>query len=180
MAALLAHHSRDSFESGSADALRSPSSGTCSHHLGCKSGIGNTQRGHQRASHSPSRCTTYHTLSSQPSHERDTTKMTTPPPIFFVQSYLRFQGAKFVSCFDANCYIHITRKLDTHDAARGQTSLPLNSSAALSTALVAVLTTLLPRMLVISIETDGLFSPSEQKKLATHAPESGTGGHPII
>ncbi|KAJ7809680.1 hypothetical protein B0H13DRAFT_2478506 [Mycena leptocephala] len=27
---------------------------------------------------------------------------------------------KFTARFDANCYIHITRKLDTHDVARGR------------------------------------------------------------
>ena len=94
---------------------------------------------------------------------QDTTKTSTPPPIFSAQSYLRYQGAKFVSCFDSNCYIHITRKLDTHDVVRGRTSLPLDSSAAQSTALAAVLTTRPPRPLVISIETDSLFTPNEQK-----------------
>jgi homoserine O-acetyltransferase len=35
-----------------------------------------------------------------------------------------------------------------------------------------VLATLPPRALVISIETDGLFTPSEQKELATHIPDA--------
>src|SRR4051794_35464692 len=34
---------------------------------------------------------------------------------FSAQSYLRYQGNKFIGRFDANCYIAITRKLDTHD-----------------------------------------------------------------
>ena len=34
--------------------------------------------------------------------------------IYSAQSYLRYQGEKFVSRFDANCYIAITRKLDSH------------------------------------------------------------------
>ncbi|KAJ3493471.1 hypothetical protein NLJ89_g11010 [Agrocybe chaxingu] len=42
------------------------------------------------------------------------------PPIFSAQSYLRYQGDKFTARFDANCYIHITRKLDSHDVARGR------------------------------------------------------------
>lgn len=95
------------------------------------------------------------------------------PPIFSAQSYLRYQGAKFVARFDANCYIHITRKLDTHDVARGRTVFPENSSStAQATALAAVLATLPRRALVISIETDGLFTPNEQKELATHIPEA--------
>ncbi|CAO1628369.1 unnamed protein product [Sympodiomycopsis kandeliae] len=40
--------------------------------------------------------------------------------IFSAQSYLRYQGDKFVKRFDANCYVHLTRKMDTHDLARGR------------------------------------------------------------
>ncbi|KAG6818938.1 hypothetical protein H0H93_016987 [Arthromyces matolae] len=41
-------------------------------------------------------------------------------PIFSAQSYLRYQGQKFISRFDANCFIHITHKMDTHDISRGR------------------------------------------------------------
>ncbi|KAG1746914.1 Alpha/Beta hydrolase protein [Suillus lakei] len=97
-----------------------------------------------------------------------------PPPPFSVQSYLRYQGAKFVARFDANCYIHITRKLDTHDVARGRISTTEDppSPTAQSTNLAAVIATLPSRALVISVETDGLFTPSEQKELATHIPDA--------
>lgn len=37
---------------------------------------------------------------------------------FSAQSYLRYQGSKFVKRFDPNCYIAMTRKLDTHDVSR--------------------------------------------------------------
>ncbi|RMZ67928.1 homoserine o-acetyltransferase [Pyrenophora seminiperda CCB06] len=40
------------------------------------------------------------------------------PHYFSAQSYLRYQGEKFIKRFDANCYIAITRKLDTHDVSR--------------------------------------------------------------
>ncbi|CAO1613204.1 unnamed protein product [Jaminaea pallidilutea] len=40
--------------------------------------------------------------------------------VFSAQSYLRYQGDKFVKRFDANCYVHLTRKMDTHDLARGR------------------------------------------------------------
>lgn len=49
---------------------------------------------------------------------RGTTARATP--IFSAQSYLRYQGDKFVRRFDANCYVHLTRKMDTHDLARGR------------------------------------------------------------
>jgi len=89
------------------------------------------------------------------------------PQIFSAQSYLRYQGEKFISRFDANCYIHITRKLDTHDITRGR--IPSSSSSSNiseSEALKLILAKLPPRALVISIATDGLFTPSEQLEIA--------------
>jgi homoserine O-acetyltransferase len=97
------------------------------------------------------------------------------PPIFSAQSYLRYQGDKFIARFDANCYIHITRKLDTHDVARGRVSLGPTTDGvdAEGDALLArTLALLPPRALVISIQSDGLFTPPEQTLLATHIPES--------
>jgi len=104
------------------------------------------------------------------------------PPIFSAQSYLRYQGDKFVARFDANCYIHITRKLDTHDITRGRRPTSADSSQTkdgggdqtLKTeeAVAEVLRTLPPRALVIGIETDGLFTPSEQKLIASHVPDA--------
>ena len=81
------------------------------------------------------------------------------PPIFSAQSYLRYQGEKFIKRFDANCYIHITRKLDTHDIARDR-----------EYSLQGALARLPPRALVISIATDGLFTPGEQKEIANGIP----------
>ncbi|GAA6002633.1 hypothetical protein JCM10207_007603 [Rhodosporidiobolus poonsookiae] len=81
-----------------------------------------------------------------------------PPPIFSAQSYLRYQGDKFVSRFDANCYIHLTRKMDAHDVARGRPADPAPLS-------------LVPEgALVIAISTDGLFTLSEQRELAASLP----------
>ncbi|KAG6849955.1 hypothetical protein C0991_010902, partial [Blastosporella zonata] len=45
-------------------------------------------------------------------------------PIFSAQSYLRYQGQKFIARFDANCFIHITHKMDTHDISRGRPAPP--------------------------------------------------------
>lgn len=91
-----------------------------------------------------------------------------PPPknIFSAQSYLRYQGDKFISRFDANCYIHITRKLDTHDVSRGRELEDEDENDALA----RVLSTVPPRALVISVATDGLFTPSEQREIAAHVP----------
>ncbi len=43
--------------------------------------------------------------------------------LFATQSYLRYQGEKFVRRFDANCYIVLTRLLDSHDLSRGRGNL---------------------------------------------------------
>ena len=91
-------------------------------------------------------------------------------PIFSAQSYLRYQGEKFTSRFDANCYIHITRKLDTHDIARNRTIDGIDETSPL--ALPKVLSTLPSHALVISIATDGLFTTSEQRELAAHIPHA--------
>jgi homoserine O-acetyltransferase len=98
------------------------------------------------------------------------------PQVFSAQSYLRYQGDKFTARFDANCYIHITRKMDTHDIARGRRRCAGGEPGVVeeneSQALARVLSTLPPRALVISIETDGLFTTTEQRELAAHIPQA--------
>ncbi|KAJ7747148.1 Alpha/Beta hydrolase protein [Mycena maculata] len=93
------------------------------------------------------------------------------PPVFSAQSYLRYQGQKFTARFDANCYIHITRKMDTHDVARNRDDGNGDGDGTDNAdALARVLATLPPRALVISVASDGLFTPSEQRELAAHIP----------
>lgn len=59
--------------------------------------------------------------------------------------------------FDSNCYIAITRKLDTHDVSRYRAE-----SIAEALALIEQPT------LVLGIESDGLFTFAEQEELARH------------
>ena len=111
------------------------------------------------------------------------------PQIFSAQSYLRYQGDKFVKRFDANCYIHLTRKMDAHDVAKNrwgwvpgpggarQVGVAPTSEEEEDDALARVLATLStgdsgPAVLVVSIESDGLFAPPEQKLLHTLIPHS--------
>ncbi|KAJ6464873.1 homoserine O-acetyltransferase [Mycena sanguinolenta] len=99
-------------------------------------------------------------------------------PYYQTQSYLRANGASFADIFDANCYLHIIRKMDTHDIARGRVplSLPVPGSRApdaeADAALIALLATLPPRPLIISISSDILCPPHEQELLARGIPEA--------
>lgn len=80
---------------------------------------------------------------------------------FTAQSYLRYQGERFVNRFDANCYISITRKLDTHDVSRGRTA-----------SVVEALELIEQPVLVIGIPSDGLFTFSEQEFMHEHIKNS--------
>ncbi|RUS17054.1 homoserine O-acetyltransferase [Endogone sp. FLAS-F59071] len=155
MAALLTYRSRNSFESrfGRKSAPRSPTilrPGTPSeaavliHNDGHKKSAVFNDRG----------------ASNPQSSDEDLTISAPTPLIFSAQSYLRYQGDKFVGRFDANCYIAITRKMDVHDIARGRGEFG------------AVLKGFVQPALVIGIESDGLFTISEQYELAEHLPNS--------
>ncbi|OMJ18636.1 Homoserine O-acetyltransferase [Smittium culicis] len=81
--------------------------------------------------------------------------------IFSAQSYLRYQGDKFTKRFDANCYVALSKKLDTHDLGRDR-----NESYFCS------LNNIKQPALIVGIETDGLFTFGEQIELATHIPNA--------
>lgn len=85
---------------------------------------------------------------------------------FSAQSYLRYQGDKFVRRFDSNCYISMTRKLDTHDVSRHRIAAGTINPAAAALSLIKQPT------LVIGIESDGLFTFAEQQEMAAAIPNS--------
>lgn len=75
---------------------------------------------------------------------------------FPLESYLAYQGAKFVERFDANSYLHITYATDTFDLETEYGSLEKafkNTNA---------------KFLNITLSTDWLFPPHESRKI-THA-----------
>ncbi|WPG98867.1 Hypothetical protein R9X50_00166500 [Acrodontium crateriforme] len=89
---------------------------------------------------------------------------------YSAQSYLRYQGQKFISRFDANCYIAITRKLDTHDVSINRT----DSDTSLTPAeqVKAALALIEQPTLILGIQSDGLFTYAEQQELAAAIPRA--------
>ncbi|OQR94858.1 homoserine O-acetyltransferase [Achlya hypogyna] len=80
---------------------------------------------------------------------------------FVVQSYLDYQGDKFLSRFDANAYVAVTRTMDTHDVGRGRGGLEpaLRQLGEIPVA-------------VVGIDSDVLYPLSEQKQLHSLIPGS--------
>ncbi|HZJ57877.1 MAG TPA: homoserine O-acetyltransferase [Clostridia bacterium] len=73
---------------------------------------------------------------------------------FEVESYLEYQGQSFVSRFDANSYLYITRAMDYYDAAdRGGGDLDKACKTAKA------------RFLLISFSSDWLYTPEQMKEL---------------
>lgn len=91
------------------------------------------------------------------------------PTYYSAQSYLRYQGEKFIKRFDANCYIAITRKLDTHDVARGRTD---TTGSPTPEEVRAALAMIKQPTLVLGIQSDGLFTYGEQQELAASIPNA--------
>ncbi len=73
---------------------------------------------------------------------------------FEVESYLRYQGEKFSSYFDANTYLRITKALDYFDPAADYGG---NLSAALARAQAA--------FLVVSFKSDWRFPPPRSREI---------------
>jgi homoserine O-acetyltransferase len=79
---------------------------------------------------------------------------------YAVESYLRHHGDKLVDRFDANCYVALTRQMDTHDVARGRGDY------------AEVLRGIEQPSLVVGIDSDVLYPLSEQEELAEHLPSA--------
>jgi homoserine O-acetyltransferase len=79
---------------------------------------------------------------------------------FQVQNYLRHQGEKFVRRFDANCYVTLTRVMDSHDLGRdrGGTEMALAGIKVPA--------------LIVGSSSDVLYVPEEQRELAAKLPRA--------
>jgi homoserine O-acetyltransferase len=82
------------------------------------------------------------------------------PMEFEAKSYLAYQAAKFLQRFDANCYIHLTAKMDSHNVTRGRSLTYPESDSPIPPCneyLRHVFRNVPARALVISVQTDVLF-----------------------
>jgi homoserine O-acetyltransferase len=80
---------------------------------------------------------------------------------FAVQGYLEAQAAKFVTAFDANCYLYLSRAMDRFDlGAHGDHETILRRAQ-------------LEEALVIGVESDLLFSIAEQRTVARSLDKAG-------
>jgi homoserine O-acetyltransferase/O-succinyltransferase len=73
---------------------------------------------------------------------------------FEIESYLRYQGAKFSEYFDANSYLLITKALDYFDPA-----------AAHGGSLVTALAPATAKFLIVSFTTDWRFAPERSREI---------------
>lgn len=79
---------------------------------------------------------------------------------FQVQSYLRYQGQKINRRFDANTYVRLTQAMNEHDVSRGRGDYE------------SVLGSIRQPALVVSVSSDILYPPAEQKTLADCLPNA--------
>jgi homoserine O-acetyltransferase len=97
---------------------------------------------------------------SQPSFEMRFGRRAQTEDLYAVESYLRYQGQVLVDRFDPATYVTLTKAMDTHDVSRGRGDFE------------EVLRSIRQPMLVVSIDSDVLYWPWEQREVATLAPNA--------
>ena len=95
---------------------------------------------------------------SFPSFEERFARRTQDADLFAVESYLRYQGRQLVDRFDPATYVTLTRAMDTHDVSRGRGDFE------------EVLRGVRQPTLVVSIDSDVLYWPAEQREIARLVP----------
>ncbi len=96
------------------------------------------------------------------------------PVKYAAQSYMQYQASKFLKRFDANCYIHLTTKMDTHDVTRDRLrdASCMDKGRPTVADLKQAFSEIPPKALVISVESDVLFRNEHQVQLADCLPEA--------
>ena len=77
-----------------------------------------------------------------------------------MEKYLHYQGQKFLSRFDALSYVKCTRQMESHDLGRGRGGIE------------RALSRMKMPALVVSVSSDALYPPSEQRELHAMLPNS--------
>lgn len=95
---------------------------------------------------------------SQPSFEERFGRRPQTEELFAVESYLRYQGLQLVDRFDPATYVTLTRAMDMHDVSRGRGDFD------------DVLRSIHQPTLVVSIDSDVLYWPWEQREVARLVP----------
>jgi homoserine O-acetyltransferase len=88
------------------------------------------------------------------SHNDPSTMKTRLDSKFEIETYLLYQGSKFVQRFDANSYIYLMRSIDLYDAGEGYSSLEESFKRAGSL-----------RVFVASFSSDWLYPSYQSKEL---------------
>ncbi|KAJ2517102.1 homoserine O- acetyltransferase [Coemansia sp. RSA 2049] len=159
MSALLTYRSRDSFESRFGRKMMTSGKVKVYQSVNLRDSEGQ-ETSSSSVSNSRNATEANSAISSGCSSPRASNDDRTASSIFSAQSYLRYQGDKFTKRFDANCYIAITRKMDSHDLGRERGGY------------ISTLKKMKQPALVVGIESDGLFTISEQYELAEHIPSA--------
>jgi homoserine O-acetyltransferase len=95
---------------------------------------------------------------SQPSFEMRFARRPQTEDLFAIESYLRYQGQQLVDRFDPATYVTLTKAMDTHDVSRGRGDFE------------EVLRSIRQPTLVVSIDSDVLYWPWEQREVASLVP----------
>jgi homoserine O-acetyltransferase len=93
-------------------------------------------------------------------------------PRYSAQSYLQYQADKFLNRFDANCYLHLLKKMNTHDITRGRHGSEGPDQTPTNESLKSSLSTLPKGTTVIGVQTDLLFPLQQQIQLAQCLPDA--------
>jgi homoserine O-acetyltransferase len=97
---------------------------------------------------------------SQPSFEQRFGRRPQTEDVYAVESYLRYQGRLLVDRFDPATYVTLTRAMDTHDVSRARGDYD------------EVLRSIRQPTLVVSIDSDVLYWPWEQREVAALVPNA--------
>ena len=103
----------------------------------------------------------YHTYAeAQQGATAETKNKPVDEMVFRAETYQQYQGEKMARRFNAFSYYFLSKTMDTHNVGRKRDSIE------------AALASIKAKCLVIGIESDILFPPSEQHFIASHIPEA--------